>query len=759
MSTCVVVESPSKAKTLKGYLGKGYTILASYGHVRDLRPKTGAIEPDNNFKMHYEAIDRNTKHLEAIEKALKKCNTLLLATDPDREGEAIAWHILEHLKSRKTLTDKHTIGRVAFHQITKKAVKDAVDHPRDIDMSLVNAQQTRRGLDYLVGFYLSPLLWKKVRRGLSAGRVQSPALNMIVKREEEIEAFKPREYWHIEANCQAHDVKFIAKLHTYQAQKLDQFSIENEAQNNDWLETLKGVKPKIMQVDSAKTSPRKRQPPPPFTTSTLQQDGANKLGFTTSRTMRTAQQLYEGISLGKEQVGLITYMRTDSVTIAEEAIGDIRSWIEQAFDAKHLSKDIRRFKTKSKNAQEAHEAIRVTDVARTPEDMKTHLDSDQFKLYQLIWRRTVATQMIEATFQTSTVMLDCGKIALFKATGSYLQTPGFLTLYKDQKPNSEDEDKSLPPLKEGEDVDYLDITGIQHFTEPPPRYSEATLVKELEEHGIGRPSTYASIISTLQAREYALLEKKRFHPTDVGRIVSKFLANHFQKYVDYDFTASLEDQLDAIARNEQEWLPMLEAFWGPFHKQIDTIDQSVKREDVTHEALDEKCPECKSQLSIRLGKRGRFIGCTNYPECRYTRPLEGDNDDEQPQDEAVNRDCPKCSNPLVYKHGRFGKFIGCSNYPECRHIESLNPPKDTNVSCPKCKEGTIQEKRSKRGKVFYACNQYPKCRYAIWNEPLDEACPKCKWPILTLKETKKHGKQKICPQEDCDYSVNVDDNA
>jgi len=754
MKNLVIVESPAKAKTIEKYLGKDYEVLASYGHVRDLIPKEGAVDPANDFSMKYQTIERNDKHVKAIVSKLKNADNLMLATDPDREGEAISWHLLELLKNRKKLKDKG-IYRVVFNEITKKAVKHAVDNPREISMDLVNAQQARRALDYLVGFNLSPLLWKKIRRGLSAGRVQSPALRMIVEREEEIEAFKPREYWTIKAQSKKDKQEFAAKLTRFGGEKIEQFSITDESRASEVEQALLGAANGLLDVIKVSKKQRKRNPAPPFTTSTLQQEAARKLGFTAQRTMRIAQQLYEGIEIGDGNTGLITYMRTDSVNLSDEAVSELRDFIAKKYGKDQLPDAVRTFKTKSKNAQEAHEAIRPTSAAREPVKIAQFLNKDQQKLYDLIWKRTVACQMIHATMHTVAADLAAGtEDNIFRANGSTIANPGFIQVYQegrdDVKPDDDKDEKMLPELVEGEKIDLVAVLPEQHFTEPPPRYSEASLVKALEEHGIGRPSTYASIISTLQDRDYVELEQKRFYPTDVGRIVNKFLTNYFTKYVDYDFTANLEDELDAVSRGEEEWIPLLRNFWQPFKDQIDHTQENVQRSDVTQEKIDEKCPKCEGQLSIRLGRNGRFIGCTNYPECDYTRNLNDDGSSNEP--EQVGRDCPKCGKPLIFKQGRYGKFIGCSGYPDCKHIEPLEKPTDTGVTCPKCNEGTIMKRKSRRGKIFYSCSGYPKCDYAIWNEPVAEPCPSCAWPILTIKTTKRRGTEKVCPQQDCSFA-------
>ncbi|MCG7945716.1 MAG: type I DNA topoisomerase [Candidatus Thiodiazotropha taylori] len=749
----VIVESPAKAKTIKKYLGGNFEVLASYGHVRDLIPKEGAVDPDKDFAMKYQVIERNDRHVQAITKALKKSEALYLATDPDREGEAISWHLSELLRERGKLKNK-PVYRVVFNEITKKAVNDAIANPRDLSHDLVDAQQARRALDYLVGFNLSPLLWKKVRRGLSAGRVQSPALRMIVERELEIEAFKAEEFWTIEADTEKKSQTFSARLTHFQGEKLEKFSITDEASAKAAEEKLLKDGEQGLLVVKVEKKQRKRNPAPPFTTSTLQQEAARKLGFTAQRTMRTAQQLYEGVDVGQGTVGLITYMRTDSVNLADEATAELRELITQRYGADQLPPQVRQFKTKAKNAQEAHEAIRPTSVSQVPDEIKSHLTKDQAKLYELIWKRSVACQMIHATIHTVAVDLQCGSGNLFRANGSVIAKPGFIAVYQeglDDGAKSDSDEKLLPALEEGETLPLNAIRPEQHFTEPPPRYSEASLVKALEEYGIGRPSTYASIISTLQDREYVVLEKKRFQPTDVGRVVNKFLTEYFTRYVDYGFTANLEDELDAVSRGEEEWVPLLSKFWGPYKDRIEHTQENVKRSDVTHEALDEACPKCGEQLSIRLGRHGRFIGCNNYPTCDYTRDLNADSSEKEEPEVVEGRKCPECGSDLVIKRGRYGKFIGCSSYPKCRFIEPLEKPEDTGVTCPKCNKGKLLKRKSRRGKIFYSCSTYPDCDYAIWNEPIAEPCPNCGWPVLTIKTTKRKGSEKVCPQKECSF--------
>lgn len=610
----LIVESPAKAKTINKYLGKDFQVLASYGHVRDLLPKEGAVDTEHDFAMKYEVIERNEKHVDAIAKAAKAADDIYLATDLDREGEAISWHISEILKERG-LTDGKKLHRVVFSEITPRAIKAAVAEPRALSLEMVDAQQARRALDYLVGFNLSPVLWRKVQRGLSAGRVQSPALRMIVEREEEIEAFVPREYWTIEAQLKHADGDFSARLTKLHGKKFEQFDLTNEADAMAARAALKEAARGHLTVSEVGSKERKRRPAPPFTTSTLQQEAARKLGFGTTRTMKIAQGLYEGVGLGSEgNVGLITYMRTDSTALSGEAVGELRQLIARDYGGKALPEHAQVYRTKSKNAQEAHEAIRPTSAMRTPREVAAFLSDDQRKLYELIWKRTVACQMIHATLNTVSVDFDVkhvkGGDAAFRATGTTVVDPGFLAVYeegRDQRTaEDDDEGRRLPKLAKGEQVPLQDILADQHFTEPPPRYSEASLVKALEEYGIGRPSTYASIIQVLQNREYVYLDNRRFRPTDVGRAVSKFLTQHFTQYVDYDFTAKLEDELDAVSRGEEAWVPLMRRFWEPFKQQVEEKTESVDRSEATGARELGTDPKSGKPISVRLGRYGPY---------------------------------------------------------------------------------------------------------------------------------------------------------
>ncbi|GFE78686.1 DNA topoisomerase 1 [Steroidobacter agaridevorans] len=612
----VIVESPAKAKTIKKYLGKNFEVLASYGHVRDLVPKEGAVDPKRKFAMRYQILEKNEKHVQAIAKALKKSDALYLATDPDREGEAISWHLTELLKEQGVLDGKD-VHRVVFYEITKNAIKEAIGQPRDISQDLVNAQQARRALDYLVGFNISPLLWKKAGLpGASAGRVQSPALRMICEREEEILAFKPREYWTIDADAEKSKQTFPARLIEYRGEKVEQFTVTNEGQATDVRTTIENAAKGKLSVANIDKKQRRRNPAPPFTTSTLQQESARKLGFGAQRTMRLAQQLYEGVDFGEGAVGLITYMRTDSLNLANEAVAEIRQVIGNMYGAEALPESPRAYKTKSKNAQEAHEAIRPTSAAITPERLAGKIDNDQFKLYSLIWKRAVASQMEAAVYDTVAVDLVPGtsakregSTAVLRANGSTLVKPGYIAVYKEGQDDAveDDNDRLLPAMEVGDEVTLLELRGEQHFTEPPPRYSEASLVKALEEHGIGRPSTYASIISTLVNKKYTALENRRFTPTDLGKIVNKFLTRNFHHYVEYGFTAKMEDDLDEIADGREAWVPVLERFWTEFKERVDVVDETVTREDVSEARELGSDPVTGKPISVRYGKYGPFV--------------------------------------------------------------------------------------------------------------------------------------------------------
>jgi DNA topoisomerase-1 len=621
----VIVESPAKAKTIKKYLGKDFEVLASYGHVRDLVPKEGAVDPAHGYAMKYQVLEKNERHVDAISRTLRKSKALYLATDPDREGEAIAWHLKEILDSRGDLKGKN-VHRVVFYEITRNAIREAVGQPRDLSLDLVNAQQARRALDYLVGFNLSPLLWKKVRQGLSAGRVQSPALRMICEREAEIQAFIPQEYWTIDGEGSHTAQSFPLKLLEYRGQKVEQFSFTNEEQAREVERTIQAAArsvapggangaPGQLRVVAIDRKQRRRNPAPPFTTSTLQQEAARKLGFNARRTMRLAQQLYEGLDIGGEEgtVGLITYMRTDSVSLAAEAIQEIREVATRLYGKAEVADEPRIYKTKSKNAQEAHEAIRPTSASITPASLEGKIEDDHYRLYSLIWKRAVASQMNHAVFDTVAVDMLAGAEGpdrhLLRANGSTLVKPGYISVYQEgtDDAKADDTDHVLPPMSEGDVVDLLALSAAQHFTEPPPRYSEASLVKALEEHGIGRPSTYATIISTLVDREYVEMDARRFIPTDIGKIVGRFLTDYFHQYVEYGFTAAMEDELDAVSRGEEGWTVPLDKFWKPFIDQVETIEKNVTREQVAQARELGKDPATGKPITVRMGRFGPFV--------------------------------------------------------------------------------------------------------------------------------------------------------
>jgi DNA topoisomerase-1 len=703
----VIVESPAKGKTIEKYLGPDYQVMASYGHVRDLVPKEGAVDPENGFRMKYDVIERSEKQIEAIAKALKKSDDLILATDPDREGEAISWHLYEVLRDRGLLEGRG-VHRVVFHEITKKAIQQAIEEPRDLAKPLIDAQQARRALDYLVGFNLSPLLWRKIKRGLSAGRVQSPALRMICERENEIEAFVPREYWTLDAKAERQGQPFTARLTHLDGNKLGQFDLNNADLAHDAQKRLTEAAGGELKVAKVEKKQRRRNPAAPFTTSTLQQEASRKLGFTASRTMRTAQQLYEGIDLGSGAIGLITYMRTDSVALAGEAIAEIRGLIEERYGANNVPDSPRQYKTKSKNAQEAHEAIRPTSVRRLPNEVRARLTSDQARLYDLIWKRTVACQMIHATFDTVAADLVPGDSRhQFRATGSTLVDPGFIAVYQEGRDDAQDddEDKRLPEMAEGDTVKLEEVTADQHFTEPPPRYTEASLVKTLEEYGIGRPSTYASIISTLQSREYVEMDGKRFIPTDTGRIVNSFLTQHFDRYVDYDFTAKLEDELDAISRGEKDWVPVLEDFWGDFRDQVKEKEENVTRAEAVQSRELGTDPQSGRPVSVRLGRFGPIvqIGTKDDEEKpRFAGLLPGQKMDKITLDEALElfklpRDLGETpeGEPVMVNIGRFGPYVKYGS-----KYASLGPDDDVwTIELPRALE-IVAEKKQKDAERF-----------------------------------------------------------
>ncbi|MBL1352234.1 MAG: type I DNA topoisomerase [Zetaproteobacteria bacterium] len=751
MSAVVVVESPAKSKTIEKYLGKGYKVLASYGHVRAFPKKDGSVDPENDFALTYQVIEDKEKRIAAIEKAMKRADTLILASDLDREGEAIAWHVKDELESRGALKGKK-IQRITFNEITKTAIHAAIENPTSINMPLVDAQQARSALDYLVGFTLSPLLWRKIRGGLSAGRVQSVALRLVCEREQYIQDFKPKEYWTIEAACQHQASPFTSQLQAMKGKALSKFSLPSGVRAR---KAAKQVEQGTFTVADIQKKKAKQQPAPPFITSSLQMDASRKLGFTARKTMQVAQKLYEGIEVDGEPVGLISYMRTDSIALSSDALDDMRSYIDTTWGKDYLPSQPRVFKSKSKNAQEAHEAIRPTGITRTPELMKTTLDADGLKLYTLIWKRALASQMNPAILDQVRVDITSDDLVL-RANGSVLTFPGFRKLYIEgtDEPSQSDKDRLLPAMQVGDAIDIQQVSPKQHFTEPKPRFSEATLVKELESHGIGRPSTYASVLNVLRERKYVDMDKKRFVPTDVGEIVSRFLSNYFKDIIHTGFTADIEDKLDAVARGEREWRPLLREFWKPFKERVDDTMENVKRSDVTHEETDEICTECGKPMAIKLGRYGKFLACTGYPECKQARPLDGDAEAAEP--EVSDQKCELCGEFMLIKQGRYGKFLGCSGYPTCKGIQPLEKPKDTGIACPDCGKGTFLEKKSRRGKIFYSCSKYPKCKKALWNKPIEKPCPECNAPFITEKITKRRGTEHVCASDDCKWIEQIE---
>ena len=758
----VIVESPTKAKTISRFLGSDFEVHACLGHIRALPSKQGSVDIENDFEPKYEILPQSKKYLKEIAKSLKHCSNIYLATDLDREGEAIAWHLLSALKltsdadgdSAGGKTKNYVIQRITFHEITKDAINEALKTPRSIFKTLVDAQQARVVLDYLFGFNLSPFLWKKIRYGLSAGRVQSVALRIICEREREIRAFLAEEYWSIKAQLSpaaendATDV-FSAQLIQMNGQKLDKMSISTQQQAHEIVRNLNGAQ---YRVDKIQRKEVKRNPSPPFTTSTMQQEAARKLGFSAKRTMSTAQRLYEGIDTGKGTMGLITYMRTDSVHLAPGAEKDIHDTIVTLYGNEFSLKAPRVFQQKSKNVQEAHEAIRPTDFTQIPETIKHALKPDEFKLYDLIWKRTLACQMAPAVLDQISVDITAQETFIFRATGSTVRFPGFMQVYIEGRDEENGNgDGMLPPLQEGQALNLLDLVPEQHFTQPPPRYTEASLVKALEEYGIGRPSTYATIISIIQEREYVKLINKRFHPEDIGLIVNDLLVNHFPKYVDYEFTSYLEDELDEIARGEMTWKPVVRSFWEPFISLIRQKEQEIQKSDVTTEKTEESCPTCGKPLVIKLGRFGRFYACSGYPECTYKKSLKSNGEAGAAEPQVTDEKCELCGQPLVIKEGRYGAFLGCSAYPACKYIRSLNKPVSLDITCPACGNGPVQEKKSRRGKIFYSCSTYPKCSFASWDKPIDEACPQCGSPYLVEKKSKRYGTTIKCPDKECKY--------
>ena len=738
----VIVESPTKVRTLKKYLGKDFEIKASVGHVKDLPKKRLGVDKENDFTPEYEVIRGKGKILKELKSAASKVEDIYLAPDPDREGEAIAWHIAQELKKGRKKNGRR-FHRVLFHELTKNAVLKAIESPVELNKNRFESQQARRILDRLVGYELSPLLWEKVRRGLSAGRVQSVAVKIICDREREIQNFVPEEYWTITVKAEgANPPPFDLKLWGRSGKKI-------EIKDGDSAEKIvKELRAQDLVVKEVKRRERKKNPPAPFITSTMQQDAARRLGFSAKKTMTLAQRLYEGIELGKSgPVGLITYMRTDSVRVADEAVSKARAFISEKFGKEFVPKGQRRLK-KAKLAQDAHEAIRPTNVNRTPESLKGVLEPDLWRLYDLIYRRFLASQMAPALYDQTTIKAQAGPYEL-RATGSILKFPGFLKVYGEEA--SKEGEGLLPELEEGERLKVHEITPRQHFTQPPPRYSEASLIKTLEEKGIGRPSTYAAIISTIQDKEYVKLEKRRFVPTELGFLVTDLLTAHFPEILDTDFTAEMEKGLDKVEEGQVSWVELLKRFYSTFSSRLEKARQemvSVKSKGVE---TDVKCDQCGAPMVIKYGRTGEFLACSRFPECKNTTNFQRDENGairKVSGEEPTSFVCDKCGAPMVKKKGRYGEFLACSGYPECKNAR----PIPTGVKCPRegC-GGQLVQKASRRGKVFYGCDRFPQCDYAIWDRPVPEECPQCGHPFLVERQTRGGAVVLACPKKGCNY--------
>ncbi len=739
----IIVESPAKVKTIKKYLGPEFEVKASVGHIKDLPKSKLGIDIEHEFEPTYEIISEKKKVISELKKSAKSVDTIFLAPDPDREGEAIAWHVASEIGRNKS------IYRVLFNDLTKKTVTAAIEHPMELNRDRYEAQQTRRILDRLVGYQISPILWKKVRRGLSAGRVQSVAVRIICDREAEIQAFVSEEYWNITALLEgSNPPPFEARLTKTGARKS---KITNETQAKKILEELQHASFIVKKVEKKEV---KRSPAPPFTTSKLQQEASRKLRFTAKKTMSVAQRLYEGIALGEEgPVGLITYMRTDSVRVATEAQEEARDYVEKKYGKDFLPARAQIFKS-SKSSQDAHEAIRPTSAIYTPQDIKQYLKNDEFQLYKLIWNRFMASQMNPAVFDQTGVDIEAGR-CLFHAQGSIMKFPGFTVIYTETVENGEalndaQYGKIIPEISEGDELALLSLEPQQNFTQPPARFSEATLVRELEEKGIGRPSTYAAIISTIQNRKYVTLEKGRFHPTELGTLVNELLVENFPNIMDVKFTASMENLLDMIEEGKTTRHETLEEFYTPFKSELEEAGEKmkdIKREEIPTDIM---CDQCKSPMVIKWGKNGKFLACSNYPACKNTGNIAQDENGaiSKMQTETTDIICDKCGKNMVIKEGRFGRFLGCSGYPECKNTKPL----DTGIQCPRegC-GGKLCEKRSKKGKTFFGCSNYPNCTYALWDRPIPEQCPSCGHPFLVEKYYRGKGMIKTCPNKECGY--------
>jgi DNA topoisomerase-1 len=745
MKSLVIVESPAKAKTIAKYLGKDYTVKASVGHIMDLPKSKLGVDIENNFEPKYIVIKGKAPVVKELKAAAKKADRVLIATDPDREGEAIAAHVAEVVSNNAKTSG---VYRVLFNEITKKTILQAIEHPGKIDANKVDAQQARRILDRLVGYQISPILWKKVRRGLSAGRVQSVALRLIVEREEEIKAFVPEEFWSLTALLEAKlPPQFEAKLLRKDEEKL---RVKNNDEVQKILADLQGASYAVSKVDKKE---RRRNPVPPFTTSKLQQEGGRKLGFTAKRTMGIAQSLYEGVDVGKEgTVGLITYMRTDSTRVGKEAQDEARELIANKYGKEYVPEKPPVYAS-AKSAQEAHEAVRPTSVMREPDAIKQYLEPDQYKLYRLIWNRFVASQMNPAIIDQTSVDIKAGDYT-FRATGSVVKFPGFMAVYmeekaEDQAPSEEENGEAvLPPLTEGEALALIKLDPKQHFTQPPPRFSEALLVKTLEEKGIGRPSTYAAIISTIQERDYVQKVENKFRPTELGVLVCDLLVNHFPVIMDVAFTAKMEEELDKIEEGQMPWVSAVKDFYKPFNESLEKAQTEMKDFKAELTPTDIACEKCGKPMVIKWGRNGQFLACSGYPECKTTRPFirKENGEVEAAPEETTDELCPKCKSPMVVKRGRFGKFLACSRYPECNHTQGMS----TGVACPE-DGGMLVERRSRFGKMFYSCANYPDCKFATWYKPLPRACPQCKAPFLVEKYSKKTGPYIACLKKECGY--------
>ena len=754
----IIVESPAKARTISKYLGRGYQVLASVGHVKDLPKSKLGIDVDHDFKPQYVVIRGKSKTLTEIKAQAKKADKVFLAPDPDREGEAIAWHIAEELNGKA-----NNIYRVLFNEITKSAIQQALESPGAIDMKKVNAQQARRVLDRIVGYMLSPLLWKKVRRGLSAGRVQSVAVRIICEREAERDAFESVEYWTITANLQGQKPHiFEARLQEFQGKPLE---IRTQEDADHVLEAIQGA---TFTVSAVEKTEKRRNPQPPFITSRLQQDASRKLRFTAKKTMMLAQRLYEGIEIGKEgPVGLITYMRTDSTRVSNEAQAEAIDVIRARFGDKYIPAKPNVYKT-PKAAQEAHESIRPTSVQRDPEAVKKFLENDLYKLYKLIWNRFLASQMTKGLDDATKVSIQAGEY-LFRATGTVEKFDGFRRVYvegndangsgqESPTPQADDEEgKRLPELLVDEQLTVVEekdcgIVPKQHFTQPPPRYNESLLIRELEEKGIGRPSTYATIISTIQDRQYVEKNEGRFKPTELGRTVNDRLVTYFPRIFDVAFTAKMESELDNIEEGEKNWVTTVAEFYSPFSKDLGNAEVNMEDLKAKEEPTDVACDKCGQNMVIKWGRHGHFLACPKYPSCKNTKPFTKDEEGNitivEQQKEITDEVCKKCGNSMVVKQGRFGAFLACSSYPDCKTTKPLS----LGIKCPTdgCK-GELAQRRTKKGRVFYSCSQYPKCNFAIWSTPINRTCPQCQTPFLIEKYTKQAGKSVQCYQDSCDY--------